>query len=146
MRTSSENRTLARRAFEEVFNAGNLDVVDEIVDPDHVHHDPAMPEDGHGLEHYKQFALMYRSAFPDLHIESEDQISEGYKVASRWVSTGTHQGDLMGIAPTGRRVSIAGMTIDRVADGKIAESWDNYDAMGMMQQLGVIPSPEQAQA
>ncbi len=143
---SEENKILARRAFEEVFNAGNLDVVDEIVDPDHVHHDPAMPEDGYGLEHYKQFALMYRSAFPDLHIDIEDQIAEGDKVVSRWVARGTHEGDLMGIAPTGSRVTTAGMTIDRVANGKIAETWDNYDAMGMMQQLGVIPSSEQAEA
>ncbi|MCA1717233.1 MAG: ester cyclase [Actinobacteria bacterium] len=143
---SEENKALSRRSIEEVFNAGNLDVVDEIVDPDHVHHDPTMPEEGHGLEHFKQFASMYRSAFPDVHIEIEDQIAEGDKVVSRWVAKGTHQGDLMGIAPTGNRVEAAGMTIDRIAEGKIAETWDNYDALGMMQQLGVIPSPEQAEA
>ena len=74
---SEENKTLSRRVLEEVFSAGNLDVVDEIVSEDHVHHDPAMPEEGHGRERLKEFASMYRSAFPDIHIEVEDQIAEG---------------------------------------------------------------------
>jgi steroid delta-isomerase-like uncharacterized protein len=139
---SEENKALSRRAIEEIFNAGNLDVADEIVAPDHIHHDPAMPEEGHGIDHFKQFATMYRTAFPDVHIEIEDQIAEGDKVAYRWVGKGTHEGDLMGIAPTGNRVTVAGITIDRIADGKIAETWENYDAMGMMQQLGALPAQE----
>ena len=143
---SEENKALSRRSMEELFNMGNLDAADEFIAQDHVHHDPTMPEEGHGPEDFKQFASMYRSAFPDVHIEIEDQIAEGDKVVSRWVARGTHEGDLMGITPTGNRVTTAGMTIDRIADGKIAETWDNYDAMGMMQQLGVIPSPEEAQA
>jgi steroid delta-isomerase-like uncharacterized protein len=105
-----------------------------------------MPEEGHGREHFKEFASMYRSAFPDVHMQIEDQIAEGDRVATRWVAIGTHEGDLMGINPTGNRVTVAGMTIDRIADGQIAETWDNYDALGMMQQVGAIPSPEEAQA
>ena len=140
---SEENKALSRRAIEELFNMGKLEAGDEFIAQDHVHHDPTMPEEGHGLEHFKQFASMYRSAFPDVHIEIEDQIAEGDKVVSRWVARGTHEGDLMDIAPTGNQVEVAGMTIDRIAESKIAETWDNYDAMGMMQQLGVIPSPEQ---
>ena len=140
---SEENKTLARRVLEEVFNEGNLDVVDEIFAQDYVHHDPTMPEEGHGREHIKEFASMYRSAFPDVRIEIEDQIAEGDKVVSRWVASGTHEGDLMGIAPTGNRVTVVGTTIERIADGQIAETWDNYDALGMMRQLGAIPSPEQ---
>ena len=89
---------------------------------------------------------MYRSAFPDVHMQIEDQIAEGDRVATRWVASGTHEGDLMGINPTGNRVTVAGMTIDRIADGQIAETWDNYDALGMMQQVGAIPSPEETQA
>jgi steroid delta-isomerase-like uncharacterized protein len=143
---SEENKALSRRAIEEVFVAGNLDVVDEILSEDHVHHDPAMPEEGHGREHYKEFASMYRSAFPDVHMQIEDQIAEGDRVATRWVASGTHEGDLMGINPTGNRVTVAGMTIDRIADGQIAETWDNYDALGMMRQVGAIPSPEETQA
>jgi len=143
---SKENKTLARRVLEEVFSAGNLDVVDEIVSEDHVHHDPAMPEEGHGREHLKEFASMYRSAFPDVHMQIEDQLAEGDRVATRWVASGTHEGDLMGISPTGNRVTVVGMTIDRIADGQIAETWDNYDALGMMQQVGAIPSAEETQA
>ena len=143
---SEENKTLSRRVLEEVFSAGNLDVVDEIYSEEHVHHDPAMPEEGHGREHFKEFASMYRSAFPDVHVEIEDMIAEGDRVATRWVASGTHEGDLMGISPTGRRVRVAGTTIDRIADGQIVETWDNYDALGMMQQLGAILSPEEAQA
>ena len=89
---------------------------------------------------------MYRSAFPDVHMEIEDQIAEGDRVATRWVASGTHEGDLMGISPTGNRVTVAGTTIDRIADGQIAETWDNYDALGMMQQVGAIPSAEETQA
>ena len=85
---------------------------------------------------------MYRSAFPDLQVEMQDQIAEGDRVAIRWVASGTHEGDLMGISPTGNRVTVAGMTIDRLADGQIAETWDIHDALGMMRQLGAISSPE----
>jgi len=138
-----ENKALPRRMIEEVFNAGNLEVVDEIVSQEHVHHDPAMPEEGHGREHAKEFASMYRSAFPDLHVEIQDQIAEGDRVAIRWVASSTHKGDLMGINPTGNRVTLVGMTIERIADGQIAETWEIYDALGMMQQVGAIPSPEE---
>jgi predicted ester cyclase len=100
---SEENKTLSRRVLEEVFSAGNLDVVDEIFSEDHVHHDPAMPEEGHGRERIKEFASMYRSAFPDMHIEIADQIAEGDRVATRWRGTGTHEGDLMGIIPSAPR-------------------------------------------
>ncbi len=143
---SEENKALSRRFIEEVLNAGNLEVVDELVAEDHVHHDPAMPEEGHGRENVKEFASMYRSAFPDIHVQIEDQIAEGDKVATRWTGTGTHEGELMGINPTGNRVRVAGMTIERIADGQIAETWDNYDALGMMQQLGAIPAQERQQA
>ena len=143
---SEGNKALSRRVLEEVFSAGNLEVVDEIISEEHVHHDPATPEEGHGRERLKEFASMYRSAFPDIHIEVEDQIAEGDRVATRWRGTGTHEGDLMGISPTGNRVTVVGTTIDRTADGQIAETWDNYDALGMMQQVGAIPSAEESQA
>ena len=144
---SEENKALARRLIEQVYNDGNLEVIDEIVAEDYFHHDPTMPqEEGHGREHLKEFTRMYRSAFPDLHVQIEDQVAEEDKVVVRWVANGTHEGDLMGVDPTGNRVTMAGMTIYRIDEGKIAETWDNYDAMGMMQQLGVIPSPEEAKA
>jgi predicted ester cyclase len=83
---------------------------------------------------------MLRAAFPDLHQTIEEQIAEGDKVAYRWTARGTHLGELMGIAPTGNRVMFTGISIAHLAEGKIEEIWENYDALGMMQQLGVIPS------
>lgn len=144
---SEENKAIARRALEEVFSGqGDLDVADELFAPDYVAHDPASPEDIRGLEGVKEFAGMYRNAFPDVRMSVEDQVAEGDKVVTRWIASGTHQGELMGISPTGNRVTVAGTSIDRIVDDKIEETWDNYDALGMMQQIGAIPSPEEAQA
>ncbi len=144
--SAQENKALARRVIDEMFNKGNLDLADEVFAHDYVDHDPAMPEDIHGPEGFKEFVGMYRSAFPDLHVELEEQLAEGDLVATRWTATGTHEGDLMGIAPTGNRVTLPGMEIVRFSGGKLAEGWEGYDSMLMMQQLGVIPSPEEAQA
>jgi steroid delta-isomerase-like uncharacterized protein len=144
--SAEENKALARRVLEEMFNKGNLDVADELLTPDYVDHDPGLPEDVRGPEGFKEYVSMYRSAFSDIHLEIEDQIAEGDRVATRWTGTGTHDGDLMGIPPTGNRVTMPGMEIVRISGGKLAEGWENYDLMGMMQQLGVIPSPEQTQA
>jgi steroid delta-isomerase-like uncharacterized protein len=88
---------------------------------------------------------LYHGAFPDAQITVEDQIAEGDKVVTRWTGRGTHQGEFMGVPPSGNRVEIAGMTLDRFSRGKIAESWTNYDALGMMQQIGAMPSPEGGQ-
>ena len=144
---SEENKAIVRREIEELFNhTGNLDVAEEVYAPDFVGHDPTMPQDLHGMEAARQFAAEMRSAFPDLSCTIEEQIAEGDRVATRWVASGTHEGELMGISPTGNRVTVAGMTIDRIADGQIAETWDTYDALGMMQQVGAIPSPEETQA
>jgi steroid delta-isomerase-like uncharacterized protein len=140
---SEENKALVRRWFEELLNQNNLDVADEIVARDHVEHDPTLPDTPPGPEGVRQSVSLYHRAFPDAHITVEDQIAEGDRVVTRWTGRGTHQGDLMGVPPSGNRVTVAGVTINRIADGKIAESWDNYDAMGMMQQIGAIPAPEQ---
>jgi steroid delta-isomerase-like uncharacterized protein len=135
-----ENKAISRRADEELFNRGNLNVANELFAPNFVYHDPTSGEDWHGSESVKRYAAMLRAAFPDLHQTIEEQIAEGDKVAYRWTASGTHQGELMGIAPTGNRVMFTGISIARLADGKIEEIWENYDALGMMQQLGVIPS------
>lgn len=142
MNTSEENKAISRRADEEFFNQGNLDAAGEIFASNFVFHDPANGEEWHGPENVKRYAAMLRVAFPDLHQTIKEQIVEGDKVAYRWTARGTHQGELMGIAPTGRRVTLTGIAIARLVDGKIEEIWENYDALGMMQQLGVIPSPE----
>lgn len=139
---SEENKALARRWFEELFNRENLDIADEIVAEDHVNHDPAFPQNSPGPDGAKEVVNLYHGAFPDAQITIEDQIAEGDRVVTRWTGRGTHQGDLMGVPPSGNRVTVAGITINRIAGGKIAESWDNYDALGMMQQVGAIPQSE----
>jgi predicted ester cyclase len=136
--SAEENKALARRVLEEMFNKGNLDVADELLAPNYVDHDPAMPEDIHGPEGFKQYVSGYRSAFSDLHLEFEDQIAEGDKVVTRWTGTGTHDGELSGIAPTGNRVTLPGMEIVRISGGKLVEGWEGYDTMNLMRQLDVM--------
>src|SRR5215207_3996021 len=133
-----ENKALARRVLEEMFNKGNLDVADELLAPDYVDHDPAMPEDIHGPEGFKEYVGAYRSAFSDLHVEIEDQIAEGDKVVTRWTGTGTHDGELAGIPPTSNRVRFPGMEIVRISEGKLVEGWEGYDMMNLMRELGVM--------
>jgi steroid delta-isomerase-like uncharacterized protein len=135
-----ENKAIFRRIVEEGFNKGNLAIVDELVATNHVNH----TDNVHGPEEYKQFITMYRTAFPDLHMTIEDQIAEGDKVVNRWTSRGTHKGDLMGIPPTGKQTTVTGMYVARIIGGKIMEEWGNFDALGMMQQIGVVPPPGQA--
>lgn len=141
---AEENKATARRFYEELFGQENLGVVDEIVDPDFVLHDTSIPGGGvRGREGLKEFTVMYRSVFPDLEMDVRDQVAEGEKVGTRFVARGTHSGELMGIGPTGNRVEIGAFTLHRFSDGRIAEDWANYDALGMMRQLGVVPSPGQ---
>ena len=136
------NKAVSRRVAEEIFNGGNLDLADELYAPDYVLHDPSLPEDLHGPEGIKQYAAMSLGASPDARVTVEDQVAEGDKVVSRWTATGTHTGELMGIAPTGRSIEISGITINRFSGRKIAEDWYQSEDLGMMQQLGVIPSEE----
>ena len=142
---SEENKALARRVSEEIYDSrGNLDVVDEIYAPNAVAHDPNSPEEIRGFGPIKQLASMFRSAFPDMQVIVEDQIAEGDKVVTRYTVSGTHQGELMGIPPTGNRMEqITGIYMSRISGGKIVEEWYNYDVLGLMQQLGVIPPPGQ---
>ena len=134
-----ENKAVVRTFLEDVFGGGDLDLVDELFAPDYALHDPAVPEEVRGPEGIKGYVSMYRGAYPDTRFTIEDQIAEGDEVVTRWTGQGTHEGELMGIAPTGARVTVSGIEFDRVVDGKIAETWVSYDALGMMQQLGVVP-------
>jgi steroid delta-isomerase-like uncharacterized protein len=134
---SEENKALARR-WADIMTQGDLDLADEIYAPDYVDHDPTMPEDVRGVEGAREFYSMYRSAFPDAEITIEDQLAEEDTVATRWTGRGTHQGDLMGVPPSGNRVEVIGVTISRIEGGKIVEEWDIYDALGMMQAIGAF--------
>jgi steroid delta-isomerase-like uncharacterized protein len=118
-----------------------LDLAGEIYDAAYVYHPD--PHRVKGPEGVKQIVGVYRAAFPDLHLTIEDLIAEGDKVVVRFTARGTHQGDLMGVAPTGKEVTVTGISIVRIAEGKIVEEWENFDALGMMQQIGAVPPPAQ---
>ncbi len=139
---ADENKAIVRRCWQACFNDGTLAIVDELVAPGYRWHGPGGQEVS-GRDGIKQLIGAFRTAFPDIHQAYEDQLVEGDTVASRWTVTGTHQGDLFGIPPTGKPITMPGMVISRFAGDQIAEEWEEFDQLGMMQQLGVIPSPEQ---
>jgi len=138
---SEENKAIVRRFFEEFVTNGDLSVADELLAKDFVDHNPAGPNQGPGLEGTKQLFAVRRLAFPDAVATVEDQISEGDKVVSRLTITGTHQGEFMGIPATGKSFSMGAIALFRIEDGKIVERWGESDNIGMMQQLGLAPSP-----
>lgn len=131
-----QNKTLARRWFEDLFNRGDLDAAEEILSAEFVDHLPR--EEERGLEELKQYVTMYRAAFPDIRDTIEELVAEGEKVVVRWTSRGSHQGEFMGVAPTGRHVRFSGMRLFRIAENKIAESWVNIDQLGLLEQLGIV--------
>jgi steroid delta-isomerase-like uncharacterized protein len=135
---SEETKALIQRFVEEGFNEGNLDVAEEVYASGFVSHESAGPVE-RGPEYVKQFVGTYRDAFPDGHTTVEDVIAEGDTVAYRWSFRGSHQGELMGIPPTGKEVTITGITVDRISGGKIDEEWNNFDQLGLLRQLGVVP-------
>jgi steroid delta-isomerase-like uncharacterized protein len=140
---ATENSALVRRFIEEAFNQANFEGIADMLAPDYLHHDPTTNQFGSGIDGFKQMISLYRQAFPDLQITLEDQIATEDKVVDRWTGHGTHQGEFMGMAPTGRKITATGISIHRIAAGKIAETWNNYDALGMLQQLGVFPGQKQ---
>lgn len=137
---SEENKALVRRVYEQVWNNKNLDALDELNAPDVINHGapPGLPP---GVEGSKAYLGMFISAFPDTQMTIEDQIAEGDKVLTRWTARGTHTGELMGIPATGKQVTVTGLDLSRIAGGKVVEAWGEFDQMGMMQQLGVVPPP-----
>ncbi len=137
--STEENKALARRAFEETMNQRSWAVFDELHVPDYVCHYPSRTIQGR--EPFKQYLSMLLTAFPDLHLTIEDMFGEGDRVVGRYTYRGTHKGDFMGIPPTGKQVTVTGIAIARIANGKILEEWIISD---LMQQLGVVAAPEQA--
>ena len=141
--SAEENKAIVRR-FWGVWEEGNIDLVDELLAPDYINHTPASPDQPTGPEGVKGVVAMFRSAIPDLRVVVEDMIAEGDKVAVRYTLEGTHEGELFGVPPTGQRLSIKSISVERVSDGKIREHWRITDGLDMMQQLGVISMPEHA--
>ena len=136
--SADTNKEIVRRLGVEPWE-GNLGVIDELVAPDYIGHDPAQP-DMQGPEGIKEFITGYLAGFPDGRITIDEQLAEGDMVATRWTGRGTHKGEMMGIPPTGKQVTVSGITISRVKNGKVVEEWSNWDTLGMLQQLGVVPA------
>jgi steroid delta-isomerase-like uncharacterized protein len=139
---STENKTIARQ-FLEGFNGNNLASADEFIAANFTNHDPGTPPLPAGPEGYKQLVGMYRAIYPDLQMTVDDLISEGGKVVCRWTARGTNTGPLMGMPATGKQATVTGISILTVANGKVTEQRTNWDTLGMLQQLGVIPAPGQ---
>lgn len=142
MASTEENKAMVRRFWEEVFNGRELSLIDELFTADWVYHGVGGLK-VYGPEGLKQFLTEYHSAFPDIQVKVENLIAEGDKVVSHVTGHGTHKGELMGIAPTGKQVTVPVICISRVVDDKIGEDWEMIDLFGMLQQLDVIPSPGQ---
>jgi len=138
-----ENKAMVHRIIEEAWNKGNLAVIDEFLSPDYVLHisspGPALDKEG-----YKQAVNMHRTAFADFSLTIEDIIAEENKVVIRWTIRGTHKGEYMGVAPTGKQVTVTGTSIRRIEGGKTLEEWIEIDMLGLMRQFGVFPPPEKA--
>lgn len=135
-----QNKIVARRAIEEVWSQGNLAMLPELYAPDFVSHQHSHPNvrDVRGTPGLSAFVREFREAFPDFQDTIDDQVAEGNKVVTRFTSTGTHRGVLMGLQPTNKRATWMGIVIDRIEEGKIVEEWVSWDLFGLMQQLGAI--------
>ena len=142
--SAEENKATMRRYFG-VFEQGNTELLDELLAPEYVNRSPATPDLPTGPEGVKGVVTMFRSGMPDLRVVIEEMIAEGDKVATRYTLEGTHEGELFGVPPTGRRLSVGSISVERVSEGKIREHWRISDDLGMMQQLGVVPEPGQSE-
>src|SRR5262245_17429557 len=143
--STQANKSSAQRFMDGVINAGDMPVADEILSDEFFDHTayPGVPPDREGR---KMTLAMFRVAFPDIHISTDAMIGEGDLLAIRHTIRGTHQHEFLGIPPTGRRIEVAGVTIIRFANGKVVEHWLYNDDLGMLRQLGALPTPEQVGA
>jgi len=140
---TAENKAIVLRLLEQGFNANDPAVFDELLAEDFVNHDPSQPAAA-DRETLKQFWAALCDALPDQHTAVEDLVGEGDKVVKRAVWRGTQAGELMGIPPTGKQVTMSTVSIYRIADGKVREMWWGYDSLGLLRQLGVLPEPAPA--
>jgi len=140
--TSSQNAATVLQMLYAAWNRGDTSVLHTTVAEDHIDHDDN--GDDIGRDHLVQAILAYRAAFPDMRMSFDDQIADGDKVVTRWTANGTHQGQLDAIPATGRLARISGIFIHQLTDGEITESWTSFDRLGLLQQLGVIPSADSA--
>jgi steroid delta-isomerase-like uncharacterized protein len=133
------NKNVVRRLLEEVFNNNNLTVADELVATNYVYREPTVGEK-RGREGFRDLITTYKTAFPDAAITINEQIAEGDRVVTRWTATGTHRGELFGTAPTNRHVTVQGVIVSRVTNGKVTEEYEVFDTLGMLRQIGAVPT------
>jgi steroid delta-isomerase-like uncharacterized protein len=138
---TDQNKTLVSRFFDEMCNERKLNIADELFAANHVYHDPQSPT-GPGPDGVRQVISPYQTAFPDAHWEVVETIIAGNDIVTRWKGSGTQKMELLGIAPTGKSVNVDGIWIHRIANNQIVESWNAWDTLGMLQQLGIVPSME----
>lgn len=136
-----ENKAIVRRVNDEVWSEGRLDVIDELIADDFVATVVGAPEQIRGPQGFREFVVMYRKAFPDLRITVDEQFAEGETVVTRWTATGTNEGELMGMPATGKQATTAGININRISGGKLVEGWGLFDQLGLLQQIGAVPTP-----
>jgi steroid delta-isomerase-like uncharacterized protein len=136
---SADNKAIVRRLYEEVWNKRKLEVIDEIISPSHALQASNIFGSSIGPEAYKRNVLLFFAGYPDLHWTIEDTIAEKDKVVACWTISGTHKGDYLGVPATNKKVSVEGITIHQITNGKIMDSYVSWDIWGMMQQLGVVP-------
>lgn len=139
--TPQRLKGIVREGIERVWNEGDLSYVDENVADGYVGHDPSEPEDLRGPEGFKSYVRQFRTAFPDLEVDVDEMVAEGDTVAVRYTWRGTHEGELMGVEPTGTRVEGTGMSFVGFEGEKIRGDWFLNDTLGLLQQLGVVESP-----
>ncbi len=140
---AEENKALVRRFVKDFWNEGNMSAADELMAPGAEIHMPT--GEVVDVDRLKSFARVFHGSFPDWHSTFEELIAEGDRVAERWTGRGTHRGELQGIPPTGKRVEVPGSVFYRIVDGKIVEFRGHLDMLSLMQQLGAMPSPQQAE-
>lgn len=136
---SEQNKALARKFYLEVFEKGNMKAVDELCDPKFVDHNPGPGQTGSGVQGIKEMTAMFRSAFPDLGVTIEDLVAEKDTVVARLTIVGTHKGAFMGAPPTGKKITMRGLDMFRVKNGKVTEVWHYGDEMVALAQIGVKP-------
>jgi steroid delta-isomerase-like uncharacterized protein len=135
---SADNKAIVRRLYEEVWNKRKLEVINEIISPSHALQAPNISGSSIGPVAYRRNVSRFLAGYPDLHWTIVDIIAEKDKVVACWTISGTHKGDYMGVPATNKKVSVDGMTIHHIANGKIMDSYSNWDALGMMRQLGAV--------
>ena len=141
-----ENKIIIRRLYEEVWNQRKLGVVDELLSASHALNDPNNPGSQVGPALYKQRVVELTTALPDLCFTIEDTVAEGEKFVACWTFSGTHQGEYRGIPATGKKISVEGITIHHIKNGKILDSYTRWDALGLMRQLGGVPTRRSKEA